>query len=286
MTTARARISAQTIAPAPVLLPAPAHWQRLDFISDLHLKEAEPATFDAWRGFMQTTRAHAVFILGDLFDVWVGDDVTPDSFEARCAQVLRAASKRLDIFFLHGNRDFLLGSGFARACGMTLLSDPTLLDFAGQRWMLSHGDALCLADTEYLQFRAMVRSAPWQQDFLGQPLAQRQSIARSLRAQSEARKQARASYTEVDALAACDWLCAAQASTLIHGHTHQPGDHPLPASPANHATDGLRRLVLSDWDATATPARLQVLRLSAGEAGRAPGYRLERMQASSDAATS
>ena len=217
--------------------------------------------------------------------MWIGDDVVtsattgPDQapgFEARCAQVLHAASQRLAIFFLHGNRDFLLGAAFARSCGMTLLDDPTVLDFAGQRWLLSHGDALCLDDTDYMQFRAQVRSAAWQQDFLSQPLVQRQEMARALRTQSEARKRSGATYADLDEPAVCDWLRAAHARTMIHGHTHKPADHPLP--------HGLRRITLSDWDAAATPPRAEVLRLSAaaldqGPAGHQgdPGCTLQRL---------
>lgn len=255
----------------PVALPwpvlqAPAGWRHIDFISDLHLHSAEPATFQAWQRYMQTTRADAVFILGDLFEVWVGDDaVTPDPatcFEARCAQVLQTASQRLALFFLHGNRDFLLGPAFAQACGMTLLHDPAVLDFAGQRWLLSHGDALCLADTDYQPFRTLVRSVPWQQAFLAKPLAERQAVARALRTQSETRKRSGARYADVDTGAACGWLQTAQASILIHGHTHQPAEHQL-----SQGEPPMCRLVLSDWDAAATPPRAEVLRLSRNNTG-------------------
>lgn len=276
------RITAQTEAPPWAVLQAPPRWRHIDFIADLHLQAGEPATFCAWRDFMQTTRADAVFILGDLFEVWVGDDVIdgdgvavdPDQaqgFEARCAQVLKAAALRLDIFFMHGNRDFLVGPAFARTCGMTLLDDPTVLDFAGQRWLLSHGDALCLSDPDYLQFRAQVRSAQWQQEFLAKPLAERQEIARALRTQSETRKHHGATYTDVDFDATCDWLHTAQASTLIHGHTHQPADHDL--------AKGRRRIVLSDWDANATPPRTEILRLGVGLSHAGKSGTVQRMAA-------
>lgn len=278
----------QTAAPPWPALQAPPHWRNVDVISDLHLQASDAATFGAWQEFMQTTRADAVFILGDLFEVWVGDDVIDDrvrgdaitpgqaaGFEARCAQVLNAAARRLDLFFMHGNRDFLLGPAFARACGLILLDDPTVLDFAGQRWLLSHGDALCLADTDYMQFRAQVRSANWQQDFLAKPLAERQEIARALRTQSETRKRSGATYADVDTKTACNWLHAAHASTLIHGHTHKPADHDLPGGLA----DGLRRIVLSDWDAAATPPRAEVLRLSVDPSNQATGSAVRRMAA-------
>lgn len=262
---------APTAAPPWPVLQAPAHWQHLDFISDLHLQASESATFNAWQHFMQTTQSDAVFILGDLFEVWVGDDVLATSgFEARCAQVLKAASQRLSIFILHGNRDFLLGSAFAQAGGLTLLHDPSVLCFAGQRWLLSHGDALCLEDTDYLQFRALVRSPAWQENFLSLPLAQRQQMAQDMRRQSETHKRSGVPYADLDEAMTCSWLQGAQASTLIHGHTHKPADHQM--------TRGLRRVVLSDWDAAATPARVEVLRLSAAVVGQTGGSVLQRLR--------
>lgn len=183
-------------------------------------------------------------------------------FELQCQQVLAQASQRLALYFMHGNRDFLLGQTFAKACGMTLLADPTVLVFDTQRWLLSHGDALCLEDADYQQFRTLVRSAQWQQDFLAKPLVQRQAMARELRAQSQARKASGAVYADVDRSAALHWLQACDASTLIHGHTHLPADHTL------HSVGGsthLRR-VLSDWDASAQPPRLRVLRLQCTQA--------------------
>ena len=254
-------------APTGPVLQAPPQWRCIDFISDLHLQASDPATLDAWQNYLQTTRADALFILGDLFEVWVGDDsvepqtLTTDKangFEARCAQLIKSASQRLDVYFIHGNRDFLLGPAFAASCNMSLLTDPCTLEFGGQRWLLSHGDALCLDDTDYQHFRTQVRNPEWQQAFLAKPLIERQEIARSLRAQSEQLKRSTAVYADVDTQAACHWLNTAQASTLIHGHTHRPADHEL-ACGLNQVR---RRLVLSDWDATATPARMEVLRLN------------------------
>ncbi len=239
-------------------LQSPAHWRVVDFVSDLHLQVTEPLTVQAWERYLTQTRADAVVILGDLFEVWVGDDgLTGDDEEARferhCIEVMQSAARNKALYFLHGNRDFLFGPAGARAAGLTLLDDPTVLVFGGQRWLLSHGDALCLADREYLQFRAQVRTAAWQQAFLDQPLAQRRAIARGLRQQSESRKQSGMAYADVDAAMARQWLQAATAATLIHGHTHKPAVHPL-----GH---GLQRQVLSDWHAEATPVRAEVLRL-------------------------
>jgi UDP-2,3-diacylglucosamine hydrolase len=145
------------------------------------------------------------------------------------------------------------------AAGTTLLHDPTVLVF-GQRFVLTHGDALCLDDHDYMAFRAQVRTPQWQERFLAQPLAERQAVARGLRDASEARKRAASDYADVDAPAARGWLTAAQAAVLIHGHTHKPASHDL--------GPGLQRVVLSDWDAAAQPARLQVLRLDANGLSR------------------
>ncbi|MGJ7486774.1 UDP-2,3-diacylglucosamine diphosphatase [Variovorax sp. LT2P21] len=243
-------------------LVAPAAWHTVDLLSDLHLQASEPVTFDAWRGYLETTPADALFILGDLFEVWVGDDAAAlPGFEAQCADLLRAASLRRPIFFMHGNRDFLVGPDFAARCGFTLLEDPTVLVLHGQRWLLSHGDALCLEDTDYLEFRAQVRTPAWQQAFLSQPLEVRRTLARSMRTQSEQRKTTPGMvWADVDPNAAREWLNRAHAHTLVHGHTHRPAEHAL--------GDGLRRIVLSDWDADAHPPRAQVLCVSAAEARR------------------
>ena len=237
-------------------LVAPSHWRTVDFLSDLHLQASEPDTLAAWHHYLQTTPADALFILGDLFEVWVGDDALddPGSFESQACALLQAASRQRALFFLHGNRDFLIGPGFARHTGATLLHDPTVLVWQGQRLLISHGDALCLDDVDYQRFRVQARSVQWQEHFLAQPLAQRRAQARGIRAESEARKQSGAVYADVDGPAAIAWLQAARATTLVHGHTHRPAEHPL-------APD-VRRVVLSDWDAAAQPPRADVLRLT------------------------
>lgn len=256
-------------------LRAPAHWQAVDFISDLHLQSGEPKTFDVWRAFLQRSEsepANALFILGDLFEVWVGDDVlesaasTDQTFWRACAETLLHFSTHTPVYFMAGNRDFLLGAQGLKTCGMQGLDDPTTLDFLGQRWLLSHGDALCLADTDYMRFREQVRQPAWQTDFLARPLSERTAIARDLREQSEARKRSTSGdpslWADVDNPAACAALRVAGATTLIHGHTHRPAVHAL--------GDGLQRVVLSDWDAAARPPRAEVLRLDAQGLRRIP----------------
>lgn len=238
-------------------LIAPSHWRTVDFISDLHLQASEPATVAAFAHYLRSTPADALFILGDLFEVWVGDDAMdePGSFEADGCALLQAAAQRLPLFYMHGNRDFLAGAAFLARTGMAGLTDPTVLVFGDRRIVLSHGDLLCLDDVEYQQFRRQARSSAWQSAFLAQPLAMRRAQARGIRQQSDARKQSGALYADVDSAAAQEWLHAMHADTMVHGHTHRPADHAL--APA------LFRVVLSDWDAAALPPRLETLRLSA-----------------------
>jgi UDP-2,3-diacylglucosamine hydrolase len=250
---------------------APGHWRAVDVVSDLHLQVSDPGTADLWRGYLQTapsSRADALFILGDLFEVWVGDDVllNPVSFASECAALIRAHSRDTPVFFMHGNRDFLLGEVAAQACGMRLLQDPCVLELAQERFLLSHGDALCLDDKPYQRFRAQVRSPEWQAAFLAKPLAERETVARNIRGESEARKQTQShdprQWADVDAPAARAWLAQAGAHTLVHGHTHRPAQHDL-----GH---GCSRIVLSDWDARATPPRAEVLRLEGTGLRRIP----------------
>lgn len=249
-------MSAAAALPHFAELVAPGGWRTLEFISDLHLQAEEPATYDRWRGYMASTQADALFILGDLFEVWVGDDAgRAPGFAGDCAAVIAATARRLPVFLMHGNRDFLVGDGMARACGATLLQDPTVLQFAGRRWVLTHGDLLCTSDVDYQQFRAQVRSPQWQATFLGKPLAERQAIGRHLREESEKRKREHGfDYGQVDEDEARRWLAAADAQVLLHGHTHLPADHALGG--------GHTRVVLSDWDAAASPPRLEVMQLT------------------------
>ena len=244
--------------PAAHELAAPGAWRAIDFVSDLHLSAESPRTHAAFADYLERTRADAVFILGDLFEVWVGDDAREDAFERACAEALARAASRRTLGFMVGNRDFLVGPGLLGTCGVRALPDPTLLAAFGQRVLLTHGDALCLSDTDYQRFRAQVRSERWQADFLARPLAERRHLARGLRDASEQRKRqsAPAGWPDVDAVAALRWMDEAGASTLVHGHTHRPASEPL-------APDARLRHVLSDWDYDHPPLRGEVLRLDA-----------------------
>ena len=223
----------------------------VDFLSDVHLDASEVATFNAWAHHLKTTPADALFILGDLFEVWIGDD-TQDPFHLQCMEVLRTTVKRMPVFFMCGNRDFLVAKQWLQSTGVQGLQDPCALELAEQKVLLSHGDALCIDDTDYMAFRQQVRSSAWQEAFLAKPLSERQQIAKDLRAQSKARQQTQTNYVDVDANTARMWLRENDCKLLIHGHTHRPGTHDL--------GNGLSRMVLSDWEADATPPRLEVLR--------------------------
>jgi UDP-2,3-diacylglucosamine hydrolase len=256
-------VAAPTIPALPTFweLPAPPEWQRIDFISDLHLAPDTPRTVDAWAAYLLATPAEAVIVLGDLFDVWVGDDARHDGFEATCASVLAQATSRRRVAFMVGNRDFLLGTEMLKDCGVTALPDPTVLVAFRQRVLLSHGDALCLADTEYQRYRALVRSVPWQAEVLALPLAVRRRMATQMRHASEQRQEGGvlpAEAADIDAAAAVEWMHQAATPVLVHGHTHRPGSDPL--------APGCVRHVLTDWDldhADDTP-RAEVLRFTAG----------------------
>lgn len=258
---------------------APAAWQSVEFISDIHLQETEPANFRAWCHYLERSRADAIFILGDLFDLWVGDDclrgideidhASPQEslrFEERCARVLQLCAQRQSLYFMHGNRDFLVGQGLAKASGMRILSDPSVLRFGGQRYLLSHGDALCLADVEYQHFRVMVRSPTWQQQFLAAPLQDRTHQAQAIRRASEVRKQglqtAGEPWVDIDQAAAVKWMDGARCQHFIHGHTHEGRDHAI-CSAQGQGT----RHVLPDWQVSASPAVGYALRLNLDSLG-------------------
>lgn len=258
---------------------APAHWRAIDLVSDLHLCEALPATTGAFLDHLQHTDADAVLILGDLFEVWVGDDQQQREFEQDLVTALRGRSERLWLGFMHGNRDFLVGPQLCAAAGLHAMADPTCLAAFGQCWLLTHGDALCLEDEDYQQFRRMVRSDSWQHDFLAQPFDARWGLASRIRSESRLRKATAPDpglWADVDRAQALAWLEQAQCGTLVHGHTHRPGQEAW--------GDGRGRVVLSDWDLDGPQARAEVLRLDAqGLSRRAPRRAESALRASMSA---
>jgi UDP-2,3-diacylglucosamine hydrolase len=244
-----------TLTPSALPVIEGRAWSCIDFISDLHLCEQQPRTFEVWRDYLASTPAQALFILGDLFEVWIGDDVLQDpdaAFERSCVEALHRASQRMAVHVMCGNRDFLMGDALWQRTGAHALPDPAVLQTDAQRVLLSHGDAWCLDDTEYLDFRAQVRSASWQQAFLARPLQDRSALAREMRDTSESRKRIHTTYADVDDTLSDQWLHLNAAQVLVHGHTHRPATHTLPSGALRH--------VLSDWEADASPPRAQVLR--------------------------
>ena len=216
------------------------------FVSDLHLCPSRPTIHRLFLDFLSgpARGAEALYILGDLFEYWAGDDDLPDPFNASIATALAACvTSGVKMFFMRGNRDFLVGERFAGAAGVTLLADPTLIDLRGQPTLLTHGDDLCTDDTAYQDFRRKVRAPAWIDDFLAQPLRERKREIARLRALSETEKKKKpAAIMDVNAGAVADLLRRHGYPRLIHGHTHRPAQH-------EHLVDGRRceRWVLADW---------------------------------------
>ncbi|WP_334108792.1 UDP-2,3-diacylglucosamine diphosphatase [Methylobacillus sp.] len=215
------------------------------FISDLHLCDSRPAITGQFLRFLQqqAAQAEALYILGDFFEYWAGDDDL--SHHQPILQALRALSAQgIRIYFMHGNRDFLAGEAFAAAAGLTILPDPTLLTLYGKQVLLSHGDALCTDDIAYQAFRQQVRAPIWQQAFLQQPLSVRKAQIEALRQRSEQEKSGKQeSIMDVNAEAVTNLLRQYDyPELLIHGHTHRPALHPLEVD--GHRID---RWVLGDW---------------------------------------
>jgi len=217
------------------------------FISDLHLSSDHPRSIAAFRRFVTTVAplSGALYILGDLFEYWAGDDDRHDPFHAEVTNALHGlASLGIRVYLMHGNRDLLMGDALAQACGAQLLQDPVLLDLYGTPTLLSHGDKLCTDDIEYQKFRTQVHDASFQKNFLAQPLAERKAYIEELRRQSTSAKQAKDSaIMDVNDDAVAGLLREYRYPRLIHGHTHRPNRHV-------HMVDGhqCERWVLSDWD--------------------------------------
>lgn len=226
------------------------------FISDLHLDPERPEITALFGRFLdeEARSAEALYILGDLFEAWVGDD-DPSDAGAFVADRLRAlTSGGVPAYFIRGNRDFLLGEAYAARCGMTLLEDPTVLDLYGEPTLLLHGDLLCTDDTAYQQFRAQTRSPQWQAQFLAQPLAGRLAFAAQARAASQARygelvaTGMAETIGDVAAASVQDWFARFGVSRMIHGHTHRPAIH--------DEGKGHTRIVLGDWYAQGSVLRV------------------------------
>jgi UDP-2,3-diacylglucosamine hydrolase len=222
------------------------------FISDLHLQASHPRTAEAFFRFLAERAVHAdrLYLLGDIFEYWAGDDDLDDPFHQRVISALGELAERgVNVYWMAGNRDFLVGEAFAHAARLTRLPEPHLLQAGGQTIALVHGDAQCTADTNYMAFRAQVREPGWQQQFLAMPLAQRKAIIAGLREGSRSAQNTK-SYEIMDVApdAVAELHATSGADVIIHGHTHRPALHADQAS-------GRRRYVLPDWELDLEPQR-------------------------------
>lgn len=216
------------------------------FISDLHLEDTRPQVFGALIKFLQTTAAgaDALYILGDFFNAWIGDD-DDQGFAGDVKAILKGYTDTgVATYFMHGNRDFLIGKDFAQDTGLTLLPESYVADLYGHKTLLMHGDSLCTRDTEYMQLRQQLRSPLWQQQILGLPLAQRRLLAADLRQKSRSMTAMKAEdIMDVTPEEVEKVLTEHDVTTLIHGHTHRPAVHTLALAGTN-----AERVVLGDWE--------------------------------------
>ena len=234
----------------PQPLPAPVAL----FISDIHLQAEAPRTAQAFFDFLDRHGRHAqkLYLLGDLFEYWAGDDDVGSAFNASVVAALRTLSDAgVAIFWMTGNRDFLIGAGFAKAAGLTLLADPSVVTIAGRRMVLTHGDAQCTDDIDYQTFRREVRSAKWQHDFQATPLAQRLALIAKMREGSRAAQRGKVeAIMDVNPAAIAALYADSDTNLMIHGHTHRPAVHSSVRDGINHV-----RHVLTDWDCEGETAR-------------------------------
>lgn len=215
------------------------------FISDLHLDPSRPQIIRLFETFLanEARSADAVYILGDLFESWIGDDDASDLADRVANSLSRLAETGVPVYFMHGNRDFLLGGDYAKRAGLRLLDDPVVIDLGGERTLLTHGDTLCTDDVDYQKFRALVRDPAWQLRFLAQPIAERRAFA--AQARGESRKQTAmkpAEIMDVNTDAVASAMRAHGVRRLIHGHTHRPATHRFELDGAS-----AERIVLGDW---------------------------------------
>ena len=215
-------------------------------ISDLHLEQERPDISRAFLHFLETQarQAQALYILGDFFEVWIGDDAIT-AFQQKIAQALRQLSEHgTQVFLMHGNRDFLIGKQFCRLAGCTLLRDPALVDFNGEKVLLMHGDSLCTQDIAYMKMRRWLRNPLSLFILRNLPLSTRQKLARKLRNESKLQTRMKASeIVDVTPSEVSRIMTQYGVQTLIHGHTHRPATHALQI-----AGQPAQRIVLGDWD--------------------------------------
>jgi UDP-2,3-diacylglucosamine hydrolase len=217
---------------------------KLGFISDLHLSENTPSVTEGFFEFLKTASQELshLYILGDLFEAWIGDDDNSELATDVMQKINNATRNGLEIFFMHGNRDFLCGQKFAEQSNLTLLPDPFFLNFFNLKIALSHGDSFCTEDLEYMKFKKEVRSDEWQQKFLQKPLHDRLNIASNMRDASQKNNNEKdVSIMDVTPASIDNFFNEHHIDLLIHGHTHRPNTHQM--------NTGIR-IVLGDWHET------------------------------------
>jgi len=215
------------------------------FISDLHLDPARPDVAQAFFRFMENEapQAEALYILGDFFEAWIGDDMQHPFIDGVKQSLRTLTDTGIPVYLMHGNRDFLMGEQFCNETGCQLLEDPTLLELFGQKVLLMHGDTLCTQDVDYLAFRGMVRNPDWQKDFLSKSLPERLAIAESIRAASKEKTgQLQVEIMDVTQSEVEKVMTEQDVQLLIHGHTHRPAIHKLEVN-----DKAAERVVLGDW---------------------------------------
>jgi len=226
---------------SPAFSPA----MEIHFISDLHLEPSRPGLTDILLRYLNGTarQAGALYVLGDFFEFWIGDDISIDDNAAVIDALAALADNGTRVYFMHGNRDFLIGADFARRARARLLDDPTVIDLGGARTLLMHGDTLCTDDEAYQRFRAQVRDPDNQRQFLALPAAQRRQIAQTLRGSSRSEQAGKSmDIMDVNGQAVREAMQRHGATRLIHGHTHRPARHRVDLD--NRSAE---RIVLSDW---------------------------------------
>jgi UDP-2,3-diacylglucosamine hydrolase len=221
-------------------------------ISDLHLDDNRPDITNTLVHFLRgrANETESLYILGDLFEVWLGDDGTSALGDLVAQELNTLSNKGIEIFLMHGNRDFLIGSEYAKRCGARLLNDPHVFESGQRRIALMHGDTLCTLDVEYMKFRQMVRNEAWQKQFLAKSIDERIAFAREARQQSQqATSNTAAEIMDVTEDEVIKTIEALNLTTLIHGHTHRPAVHTIaPDLLSDNHTEGATRVVLGDWD--------------------------------------
>ncbi len=218
------------------------------FISDLHLSAERPHITAIFLDFLRVRArsAEALYILGDLFEAWLGDDMVLPEYQESITALHELSDSGVPVYIMHGNRDFLMQEGFAQMCGCTLIEDPTTIDLYGIPTVLMHGDTLCTDDIAYQQFRGTVRNPGWQRELLAKTRQERLALARQFRNMSKSETSTKAEIImDVNPNAVIDAFKTSNVARMIHGHTHRPAMHDLNL---NGVT--AQRIVLGDWYTT------------------------------------